>query len=324
MKYKDYYKILGVEKNASADDIKKAYRQLARKYHPDVSKEAGAEERFKDISEAYQTLKDAQKRAAYDQLGSYRPGEEFRPPPDWQTRFGDSQFSFDDLDLSDLLAGLGGAFGRGGGFRAGGRGARAKMRIPGQDYEVSVHLTLDEAYRGTELPIDMAVPEHDDQGLVQRVPRRLTVRIPRGASDGQRLRIPGKGGKGVNGGRDGDLYLNIVLHPHPLYRVSGHDIYLDLPLAPWEAVLGTSIEVPTPAGAVRLKVPAGTHAGQQLRLPGRGLPRPGGEHGDLFAIVQIVVPTVLSEREQTLFKELAESSRFNPRGHFEQEVKRAR
>jgi len=320
MKYKDYYKILGVEKNASDEEIKKAYRKLARKYHPDVSKEKGAEEKFKDVSEAYQTLKDAQKRAAYDQLGSYRPGEEVRPPPEWRTQYGDGSFSFEERDLSDLFA----AFGRGGGFRAGGRGERARMQMPGQDYEVSVHLTLDEAYRGTELPIDMVVPEYDPQGIVRRVPRRLTVRVPKGASDGQRLRIPGKGGQGVNGGRDGDLYLNIVLHPHPLYRVSGHDIYLDLPLAPWEAVLGTSIEVPTPAGAVRLKIPPGTHAGQQLRLPKRGLPKPGAEHGDLYAIVQIVVPTVLGEREQALFKELAESSHFNPRGHFEQSASKAR
>ncbi|HYM47742.1 MAG TPA: DnaJ C-terminal domain-containing protein [Burkholderiaceae bacterium] len=316
----------GRSKKATVDDIKKAYRKLARKYHPDVSKEKGAEEKFKDVSEAYQTLKDSEKRAAYDQLGSYRPGEEVQPPPEWHTQYGDGAtgFSFDDIDLSDLFGGLGGGFARSGGFRAGGRGARAKIPIPGQDFEVSVHLTLDEAYRGTEVKLELAAPEYDADGFAKRVPRNFTARIPKGAADGQRLRIAGKGGKGINGGRDGDLYLNIVLHPHPLYRVTGHDVYLDLPLAPWEAVLGTSIDVPTPGGAVRLKVPPGAHAGQQLRLPKRGLPKPGGEHGDLYAMVQIVVPTVLSEREQALFKELAEGSRFNPRGHFEQEVAHGR
>lgn len=316
MKYKDYYKIMGVDKNASAEDIKKAYRKLARKYHPDVSKEAGAEEKFKDVAEAYQTLKDPEKRAAYNELGSYRPGEEVRPPPDWQKQYGDGPFSFDDLDLADLFAGLQG------GFHRAGR-ERGKMPIPGQDYEVSVHLRLEEAYRGTEVKLDLAVPEYDANGFVHRVPRPFTARIPKGATDGQRLRVPGKGGKGINGGRDGDLYLNIVLHPHPLYRVSGHDVYLDLPLAPWEAVLGTSVEVPTPGGRVRLKVPPGTHAGQPLRLPKRGLPKPRDAEGDLYAIVQIVVPTVPSERERALYKELADNSTFNPRGHFEQEVKNA-
>jgi len=315
MKYKDYYTILGVDKNATEDDIKKAYRKLARKYHPDVSKEAGAEEKFKDVAEAYQTLKDQEKRAAYDNLGSYRPGEEVRPPPDWQTQYGNGQFSFDDLDLSDLFAGL-----RGGVWS---RARRGKMAMPGEDYEASVHITLDEAYRGTEVKLDLSMPEVDANGLLRRVPHEVTVRIPKGATDGQRLRVPGKGGKGINGGRDGDLYINIVLHPHPLYRVSGHDVYMDLPLAPWEAVLGTTVEVPTPGGTVRLKVPPGTHAGQQLRLPKRGLPKPQDAHGDLYAIAQIVVPTMLSERERALFRELAASSRFNPRGHFEEEMKRA-
>jgi len=161
------------------------------------------------------------------------------------------------------------------------------------------------------------MPEYDSNGFMQRVPRKLKVRIPRGATDGQRLRLPGKGGKGLNGGRDGDLYLNITLHPHSLFRVSGHDIYLDLPLAPWEAVLGTKITVPTLAGMVNMTIPAGTRAGQKLRLAGRGLPRPSSGAGDLFAIAQIAVPTVVNDRERTLFSQLAETSTFNPRGHFE-------
>jgi curved DNA-binding protein len=314
MKYKDYYAILGVEKNASTDQIKKAYRKLAHKFHPDVSKEAGAEEKFKDVSEAYKTLKDPEKRAAYDQLGRYQAGQDFRPPPDWQQQFGDTHFSFDDIDLSDLFAGL-----RGGRFHA--RHERANIPIPGEDFEVAVHLTLDEAYRGTEVELDLSMPEFDEKGSLRRVPHVVKARIPKGATDGQRLRIPGKGGKGFNGGRNGDLYLNIVLHPHPLFRVNGHDLYLDLPLAPWEAVLGTTVDVPTPGGAVRLKVPAGTQAGQKLKLGKRGLPKPRAGAGDLYVVVQITVPGVVSVRERALYRQLADGSTFNPRGHFEEELR---
>ena len=317
MKYKDYYAILGVQKTASADEIKGAYRKLARKYHPDVSKEKDAEAKFKEVAEAYQTLKDPEKRAAYDQLGSYQPGQDFQPPPDWQQHFGDTHFSFDDIDLSDLFESLRG----GGGARAGRRGQPRAMR--GQDYEVTAQITLDQAYRGAEVDLDLSVPEYDAQGNPHRVSHAFKARIPKGASDGQRLRIPGKGGKGFNGGPDGDLYLNIVLEPHPLFRVSGHDLYIDLPLAPWEAVLGTSVELPTPGGAVQLKVPPGTHAGQHLRLGKRGLPTPRGAEGDLFAIVQIAVPTIVSEAERALYKQLAETSTFNPRAHFAQEMSHA-
>jgi curved DNA-binding protein len=317
MKYKDYYSILGVERNADADAIKKAYRKLARKYHPDVSKDPKGEEKFKEVAEAYETLKDAEKRNAYDQLGSYRPGQDFQPPPEWGRQFGDSQFSSEDIDLSDLFASLRGGRQQGG-RGAGGRGA--KIPIPGQDYEVTTHISLEDAYRGTLIDLNLTVPEYDEQGRLHRVPHEFKARIPKGATDGQRLRLPGKGGKGFNGGRNGDLYLTIALHPHALFRVSGHDLYLDLPLTPWEAALGASVEVPTLGGSVRLKVPPGTHAGQKLRLAKRGLPKPHEGQGDLFAIVQIVVPTALSERELKLFKELAESSTFNPRGHFKQVV----
>ena len=296
MKYKDYYAILGVKRDASADEIKKAYRKLAQKHHPDVSKEKGAEERFKEIGEAYQTLKDPAKRAAYDQLGSgYQPGQDFRPPPDWEQRFrGDAQgaeggFSFDDLDLSDLFE----RFSSRGGAR------RADRPIPGPDYESRVELRVEDAYRGAQFDLN-----------------GKTVRIPKGATDGQRLRLRGQGGKGVNGGRDGDLYLDIALQPHPIYRPDGHDLYMDLPLAPWEAALGATMEVPTLAGPVSLKVPAGTATGKKLRLSKRGLPKPGGGEGDLYAIVQIVNPTELGERERDLLRQLGEGSTFNPRKHF--------
>ncbi|MGH8321889.1 MAG: DnaJ C-terminal domain-containing protein, partial [Gammaproteobacteria bacterium] len=225
----------------------------------------------------------------------------------------DTPFSFEDMDLSDLFAGL-----RGGHFRTG-RGGN--MAMAGQDYEVSVLISLEDAYRGTEVSLDMNLPEYDAQGIPHRTPHVFKARIPKGATDGQRLRIPGKGGKGFNGGRDGDLYLNISLRPHPLFRVNGHDLYLDLPLAPWEAVLGASVEVPTLGGTVRLKIPPGTQAGQQLRLPKRGLPKPRSGEGDLFAIVQIVVPESANEQERALFKQLGEYSRFNPRAHYQQEVR---
>ena len=316
MKYKDYYAALGVARGASAADIKKAYRKLAQKHHPDVSKEKGAEEKFKEIAEAYQTLKDPEKRAAYDQLGAgYQPGQDFRPPPDWEKQFRSGErtgeySAFEGLDLSDLFASLRGSRGA---------TARGRMQIPGEDYEVAVHLSLEDALKGTQVDLSLNVPEYDAEGRGRHVPKTIKARIPKGATDGQRLRLRGQGGKGVNGGRDGDLYLNIALHPHPLFRPAGHDLYLDLPLAPWEAALGATIEVPTLDGAVNLKVPAGTGAGRKLRIGKKGLPKPAGGEGDLYAIVQIVNPTVLGEREQALFKELAESSRFDPRGHFARE-----
>jgi curved DNA-binding protein len=248
-------------------------------------------------------------------LGQHQPGEEFRPPPDWGPRYGnaDAGFSFQDIDIEDLLAGLAG------GRRRAGAGT-GHFRIPGEDYEVTAHISLEEAFRGTEVELNLSVPEPDAQGRLHRVPRTFKVRVPKGATDGQRLRLAGKGGKGIDGGRDGDLYLNIALHPHPLFRVSGHDLYLDLPLTPWEAVLGAEVEVPTLAGPVKLKVPPHTRAGQQLRLGGRGLPRAHGGEGALYAVAQIVVPAASGEREQALYRQLAETSTFNPRGHFQQEV----
>ncbi len=311
MKYKDYYKVLGVERTASADDIKKAYRKLAHKFHPDVSKEKNAKEKFQEIGEAYETLKNAEKRAAYDQLGSgFQPGQDFRPPPDWEQQFGErfghggnSHGSFDEADLADLFAGLSGR-------RPGGR-----FPMPGQDFEVDTRITLEQAARGTEVELNLNVLEYDDQSVARRVPQTLRVRVPKGATEGQRLRIPGKGGKGFDGGRDGDLYLNISLAPHRLFRADGHDLYVDLPLAPWEAVLGASVDVPTLDGTVRLKVPAGTRAGQRLRLSKRGLPKREGE-GDLYAVVQIAVPAAPSARERELLQQLAEESHFDPRRHF--------
>ncbi|HEU4779244.1 MAG TPA: DnaJ C-terminal domain-containing protein [Steroidobacteraceae bacterium] len=308
MKYADYYAALGVERGASADEIKKAYRRLAQKYHPDVSKEPGAEARFKEVAEAYQTLKDAGKRAAYDALGSRPPGEEFRPPPDWARQHGGAgsdHFSFEDVDFSDLFSSFGGA-----------RGAGRGGPLPGQDFEVPVELSLEDAFRGTTLSLSLSMPEYDASGQLRRTPHTVKARIAPGAVDGQRLRLPGKGGKGFRGGRDGDLYLDIALKSHRLYRSTGHDLFLDLPLAPWEAALGAVVEIPTLSGPVSLRVPAGTAAARKLRLGGRGLPKPGGGAGDLIAVAQIVVPAQIGDRERGLYQELAEASGFDPRRHF--------
>ena len=313
MKYKDYYAALGVERTATADQIKAAYRKLARKYHPDVSKEKDAEEKFKDVAEAYETLKDPEKRAAYDQLGRHQPGEEIRPPPDWgrSFSFGDGQqFSFDDVDLADLFANLAGR-----GASGGGRGGRTNMPRQGQDFEAAVRLTFDQAYSGTEVEFDMTSPEPDENGFMRRVPRKIKVRIPKGVTDGQKLRVPGKGGKGINGGRDGDLYLDIQVEAHPLYRADGLDLYMELPLAPWEAVLGATVELPTPSGRISLKVPPGTRAGQKLRLSGKGLARPDGTSGHLYAVAQIAVPTVVDDKQRALYDQLKDASTFNPRAH---------
>lgn len=321
MKYTDYYAVLGVARDASEEDIKKAYRRLARQYHPDVSKDPEGERKFKEVATAWATLRDPEKRAAYDQLGVHAPGEEFQPPPDWSRRHGDSMggagtgaggFSFEDLDLGDLFADL--ARGRAAGARHAGSGGTRPMR--GEDYEATAQISLEDAFGGALVELDLAIPEYDASGRMVRGSRPFKARIPKGATEGQRLRLPGKGGKGWNGGSDGDLYLNITLRPHPLFRADGHDLYLDLPVAPWEAALGASVEVPTLGGPVKLRIPPGTHAGRRLRLAGRGLPTPRGGAGDLYAIVQIVVPTVLDEREKQLFEQLAAASHFEPRSHF--------
>jgi len=298
MKYKDYYKILGVERSAGEDEIKKAYRKLARKYHPDVSKEANAKEKFQDVSEAYETLRDKEKRAAYDSLGSgFRQGQDFRPPPDWFDRFGGGGRGEDlhGVDLGELFESMG-LFGR--------AGRRSRRSFAGEDYEIPVRLSLEEAASGTERTVQL------DSGA------SFTARIPRGATDGQRLRLRGKGGAGVNGGPAGDLYLTIALEPHSLYRPSGHDLDIEVPLAPWEAALGAEVQIPTLEGRVTMKVPAGSKAGQKLRLAGKGLPKPGGGAGDLYALLSIALPATLTEAEKKLYEQLRASSGFDPRARF--------
>ncbi|TEX51423.1 MAG: molecular chaperone DnaJ, partial [Actinomycetales bacterium mxb001] len=226
---------------------------------------------------------------------------------------------FEDIDLSELFAQMG----RQRSAHAGrGHTGSQNFQAPGQDFEVTAHISLDEAARGTTLALNLEMPEYDAQGQLHRVPQEFKARIPKGATHGQKMRLPGKGGKGFNGGPNGDLYLNIALHPHPLFRADGHDLFLDLPVTPWEAALGAEIDVPTLDSTVRMKIPAGTPAGRKLRLGGRGLPKPKEGAGDLYVIVQVATPTELSDTEKALYQQLAEASTFNPRGHFVAEAHR--
>jgi curved DNA-binding protein len=319
MKYKDYYEILGISRDATQDEVKKAYRKLARQYHPDISKEAGAETKFKEIGEAYEVLKDPEKRKAYDQLGSYQPGQEFRPPPDWEQSFGPGtryyEFSGEDLGgFSDFFFGLfGGGMGR---QASSGQSARAHFSAHGQDFETTIHIDLKEAYSGTTRTLQMEVSEITSDGVIKRIPKNITVRIPKGATEGQRLRVKGKGGKGVHGGRDGDLYLIIAINPHHMFKVHGHDLYVTVPLTPWEAALGARIELPAIERKILLTIKPGAQSGQKLRVPGKGLPKPKGGSGDLYAVLQIANPSELTATEKSLYESLAKSSSFNPRTSF--------
>lgn len=296
MKYKDYYAALGLARDADLDQVKKAYRKLARQYHPDVSKAPDAEAKFKDAAEAYATLKNPEKRAAYDELGRQPQGQEFTPPPQWRQQHETGSDSFEDMDLSDLLA----AMGRG---SMGSHGSRHEpVAQPGRDFEDTVHIDIADAHRGTTLQLDLS-----DQGGS----RTLEVKIPPGVRAGQKIRLRAMGGAGRNGGPKGDIYLHIALKPHAMFRADHHDLYFDLSLAPWEAALGGEVEVPTLDGNVLLTVAPGTQSGRKLRLRSRGmntakLDADGkAERGDLYAIVHIDVPAIKTPRERELYQELA-------------------
>ena len=316
MEFKDYYKTLGVKPDASADDIKRAYRKLARKYHPDVSKEADAEARFKELGEAYEALKDPEKRAQYDQVrqGGWRQGQEFRPPPgwgqEWQTA-GDSQgFS----GFSDFFESLFGGLGRGG-FRAGNGGGRAQVRARGRDTHASVQIDLATAYAGGVQRLSLSRTETGPDGRLRQAPKTLNVRIPPGATEGRQIRLSGQGEPGLNGGPAGDLYLEVSLKPHPLYEVQGRDIHLSLPITPWEAALGTRLLVPTLGGRVEMQIPPGSSSGKRLRLKGRGLP--GDPAGDQYVILKVVVPEATTEKARSLYEALRDEQDFDPRASME-------
>ncbi|GGQ38126.1 DnaJ C-terminal domain-containing protein [Couchioplanes azureus] len=306
----DYYQVLGVDRSAGQQAIQRAYRKLARRYHPDINKDPGAEERFKDITEAYEVLSDEKKRARYDRYGEHWrqvPEDYAGPMPGTgpsggsgrrRVRVNTGRGGYDDLGFGgvgfdDLLGGL-----FGGGFRGG------RVQAPGADTEAEIELGVEDAYAGGRRRITLQTASG---------PRSYEVDIPAGVTDGQRIRLAGQGAGGLGGGPRGDLYLVVRLAPHPRYRVDGRDITVELPVAPWEGALGASVPVDTPGGPVQVQVPPGSSTGRRLRLRGRGMPHPKGTPGDLYAEVKVAVPARASETEQRLWKQLAAASTFDPR-----------
>jgi curved DNA-binding protein len=306
VEYKDYYQILGVEKTASADDIKKAYRKLVRKYHPDVSKHKDADAKTKEINEAYGVLSDAEKRAAYDELGQRgrQAGQGFQPPPDWGT-----QFDFGGANADDFFADLFAHAGRRGGRAGAGRGQAFRMR--GEDIHATISIDLRDAYQGGTRALSMRVPQHDEHGNVTMQEKTLNVNIPKGVTPGQQLRLGGQGHPGIGGAGPGDLYLEIQFNPDPRYRVEGAHVYETVPVTPWEAALGGSVAVDTPSGQVEVTVPPGSQSGRKLRLKGRGIP--AAQPGDLYLILDIVLPPANNDRARALYEQMAREMAFNPR-----------
>ncbi len=310
MEFKDYYTIMGLARDATQDDIKRAYRQLARKFHPDVSKEKNAEARFKELGEAYEVLKDPQKRAAYDQLGAnWKAGQDFQAPPGWNAGFESAGAGFSGRDAADHSDFFESLFGR----RAERpRGARTAFHAQGEDRHAKILIDLEDAYNGATRSITLRVPEIDAQGRVSTHEHKIDFIIPRGVCAGQHIRLAGQGAPGLGQGAAGDLYLEVEFRPHAHYRVDKHDVYLDLPVAPWEAALGAEVEVPTPSGAVELKIPAGSQPGRKLRLKGRGIP--AKTPGDFYFVLQITQPPADSDADKALYRDMAKQFKsFNPR-----------
>jgi curved DNA-binding protein len=340
VKYQDYYETLGVSRDASQEQIHAAYRKLARKYHPDINKSSDAEDKFKRIGEAYEVLRDPEKRKRYDALGdNWKAGQDFSPPPGWDffnfgaggrprtgarsgagpggegysfrifDGFGDSPFSgFSDFFETLFGGGMGGA----GGGAASGRGRGRAQALRGQDQEADLTIPLEEAYHGTKRSVTLESVDAAS-GRPTGETKTLEVKIPPGTTDGQRLRLRGQGGPAPGGGTAGDLYLRVRVATHPTFRLNGTDLELEAPVTPWEAALGARIDVPIIGGRASVKLQPGTQSGQRLRLKGKGFPKKSGGHGDLYVRIRIEVPKSLSTKERQLFEELANSSKFSPR-----------
>ena len=327
MEYRDYYKILGVARTATADEIKKAYRRLARKFHPDVSKESKAEEKFKEVQEAYEVLKDPEKRAAYDQLGSeWKSGQTFRPPPDWgggfefrggprqgrsSARGGSHAEEFEEAEgFSDFFSSLfgGRGFGGAGGSPFGGAGASRA----GRDHHARVDIDLEEAFHGATRTLELKRPDLKPDGTLDLKTHTVRVTIPAGVTDGQLIRLAGQGEQATGGGRAGDLYLEVHIRPHRLFQLDGRDVTLTLPITPWEAALGATVTVPTLGGGVEMRIPPNSQSGQKMRLRGRGLP--GQPPGDQYIQLKVVVPPANSPDARAFYEEMKQKfSDFNPR-----------
>jgi curved DNA-binding protein len=330
MEYRDYYQILGMARTATADEIKKAYRRLARKFHPDVSKEKDAEQKFKEVQEAYEVLKDPEKRAAYDQLGSeWKSGEQFRPPPDWGggfefrggprrsrtgSRGGARQAEdFEEAEgFSDFFSSL---FGNRGFSGGGGNPFAGATNRAARDHHARVDIDLEEAYAGTTRTLELKRPELKPDGTLDLKTHTVRVTIPAGVTDGQLIRLAGQGEQATGGGRAGDLYLEIHIRPHRLFQLDGRDVTLTLPIAPWESALGATVTVPTLGGGVEVRIPPNSQSGQKMRLRGRGLP--GSPPGDQYIQLKVVVPPANSPEARTLFEEMKEKLNFNPRADLE-------
>jgi curved DNA-binding protein len=315
MKNKDYYQELGVERTASTADIKKAYRKLARQFHPDVSEDPQGEEKFKIVAEAYATLKNAEKRQEYDKLGKRPVDEHFSPPSDRQKRYDAHTTAFKHADFSDLLNA----------FKSRSRSGQHEQKqatapVYGEDYVVSVAVSLEQIFNGGKTDVAVDASEYDARGLCHRVSHTYRVTIPKGATEGQRLRLAGKGGAGRNGGEPGDLYIVLTIKPHAQYRIRGRDLYLDVPLIPGQAARGGAVEIPTLGGNVALNIKPGISSGQHLRLAKRGLPSLDGNAGDLYAVVRIVVPEEMRTFEQELQAQITAISALKASGHFKNEI----
>lgn len=312
MEYKDYYKVLGITREALQDEIKKAYRKLARKYHPDTNKSPGAEDRFKGINEAHEVLKDPKKRAAYDELGAnWQSGQEFRRPQNRERTFdfeGGGFSSGGSGEFSDFFETL---FGQAAGGM--GRGRSAPIRAKGSDQTTDIQINIEDAYHGTTQIITLRKTKRAPDGREVPEENRLSVKIPKGIEQGHKIRLAGQGSPGIENGPAGDLFLKVEFRPHPFYRVEGKNLYLNFPVTPWEMVLGASLETPTPDGPVKLKIPPNSQQGQKLRLRGRGIP--SKVKGDLYVILNVALPPATSDKEKAAYRQMADDLAFNPRKH---------
>ena len=314
MDFKDYYKILGVEPTADDKELKTAYRKLARKYHPDVSKEKGAEDKFKEANEAYEVLSSPEKRAEYDDIRKYgQQGRPFQGPPGWQSRggAGGSDAGFDaNGDFSEFFSSI-----FGGRAQQGGRGYSSGRR--GQDVEMELPVFLEETLSTESKQVSFKVPQHNASGQrMADITKTLNVKIPAGVVDGERIRLKGQGAPGIAGGENGDLYLTLRLAPHPKFDVEGHDLIITVPLAPWEAALGAKIAVPTLTGKINLTIRPDSQTGQRLRVKGNGLMNKQGQRGDLYAQLKIVMPKSTDDAAKALWEKLAETAAFDPRAQW--------
>ncbi|GJL72250.1 MAG: curved DNA-binding protein [Nitrosomonas sp.] len=307
MEFKDYYKTLGVSRDASAEEIKKAFRRLARKYHPDVSKVADAEQKMKEVNEAYTVLSDPEKRAAYDQLGhGYQAGREFRPPPNWDTDFEFSGRGFSGTQASDFSDFFSELFGG-----MGGSAHQAHKHTRGEDHHAKIMLDLEDTYRGASRRLTLRIPRVDNNGQIKLAEHIINVRIPKGVHEGQVIRLAGQGGPGMVGTPAGDLFLEVHFNPHARYRVEKKDVYAALPVTPWEAALGATVTLPVPDGQVEVRIPEGSQTGRKLRLKDRGIP--AATPGDLYLVLEVVLPPATTPKAKEIYQGMARELAFDPR-----------